>query len=74
MQSIIFDNRVIYPSKVICVGRNYVEHIKELNNETPESMVLFNKPNSAITSELKYIQEDCRFEGEIKSYFLYLQQ
>jgi 2-keto-4-pentenoate hydratase/2-oxohepta-3-ene-1,7-dioic acid hydratase in catechol pathway len=65
MQSIIFDNRVIYPSKVICVGRNYVEHIKELNNETPESMVLFNKPNSAITSELKYIQEDCRFEGEI---------
>ena len=65
MQSIIFDNRVIYPSKVICVGRNYVEHIKELNNETPESMVLFNKPNSAITSELQYIQEDCRFEGEI---------
>jgi len=65
MQSIIFDNRVIYPSKVICVGRNYVEHIKELNNETPDSMVLFNKPNSAITSELQYIQEDCRFEGEI---------
>ncbi len=53
------------PSKVICVGRNYVEHIKELNNETPERMVLFNKPNSAITSELQYIQEDCRFEGEI---------
>jgi 2-keto-4-pentenoate hydratase/2-oxohepta-3-ene-1,7-dioic acid hydratase in catechol pathway len=47
------------------VGRNYVEHIKELNNETPESMVLFNKPNSAITNELRYIQEDCRFEGEI---------
>jgi len=28
-------------------------------------MVLFNKPNSAITNELKYFQEDCRFEGEI---------
>lgn len=53
------------PSKVICVGRNYVEHIKELNNETPDSMVLFNKPNSAITDTLYYIQEDCRFEGEI---------
>ena len=65
MQTIQYTNRTIVPSKVICVGRNYVEHIKELNNETPESMVLFNKPNSAITNELKYIQEDCRFEGEI---------
>ncbi len=65
MQTIQYNNQTITPSKVICVGRNYVEHIKELNNETPDSMVLFNKPNSAITSELKYIQEDCRFEGEI---------
>ena len=65
MQSIQYVNEVIYPSKVVCVGRNYVEHIKELGNETPESMVLFNKPNSAITDKLYYIQEDCRFEGEI---------
>ncbi len=65
MYSIRYCDDLIQPTKVVCVGRNYVEHIKELNNETPESMVLFNKPNSAITSELKYIQEDCRFEGEI---------
>jgi len=65
MKSIKFENKYTTPSKVICVGRNYVEHIKELNNETPDMMVLFNKPNSAITNELKYIQEDCRFEGEI---------
>lgn len=65
MQSIKYLNETIIPSKVICVGRNYVEHIKELNNETPDSMVLFNKPNSAITDTLEYIQEDCRFEGEI---------
>ncbi len=65
MQTIQYNNQSIIPSKVICVGRNYVEHIKELNNETPDTMVLFNKPNSAITSELKYIQNDCRFEGEI---------
>ena len=65
MQTIQYTNQTITPSKVICVGRNYVEHIKELNNETPDTMVLFNKPNSAITNELKYIQEDCRFEGEI---------
>jgi len=39
----------ISPSKVVCIGRNYVEHIKELNNETPDQMVFFLKPNSAIT-------------------------
>lgn len=65
MKTIKYNNQSITPSKVICVGRNYVEHIKELNNETPDTMVLFNKPNSAITNELKYMQEDCRFEGEI---------
>ena len=65
MQTILYEHQTITPSKIICVGRNYVEHIKELNNETPDTMVLFNKPNTAITSELKYIQEDCRFEGEI---------
>ena len=65
MKTIQYTNQTITPSKVICVGRNYVEHIKELNNETPDTMVLFNKPNSAISNELKYIQEDCRFEGEI---------
>jgi len=65
MKTIKYLNKNITPSKVICVGRNYVEHIKELNNEVPSSMVLFNKPNSAITESLQYIQEDCRFEGEI---------
>ncbi len=52
-------------SKIVCVGRNYVEHIEELGNETPESIVLFNKPNSAISDELFYFSEDTRFEGEI---------
>ncbi len=65
MNTIHYENETITPSKVICVGRNYVAHIKELNNETPDSMVLFNKPNSAISDRLYYIQEDCRFEGEI---------
>jgi len=48
MKSIIFNTKIITPSKVVCIGRNYVEHIDELNNETPDSMVVFNKPNSAI--------------------------
>lgn len=65
MNSIIYNQECITPSKVICIGRNYVEHIKELNNETPDTMVVFNKPNSAITNTLQYFTPDTRFEGEI---------
>jgi len=65
MKSIKVESELLTPSKIICIGRNYVEHIEELNNEVPESMVVFNKPNSAVTERLHYISEDCRFEGEI---------
>ena len=34
--------------KIICIGRNYSEHVKELGNETPEKPVIFMKPDSAI--------------------------
>ena len=34
--------------KIICVGRNYVEHIEELNNSVPVEPVLFLKPDTAI--------------------------
>jgi len=65
MQSIIFEGEEISPSKVVCIGRNYVEHIEELGNETPTDMVVFNKPNSAISDTLIYINEFTRYEGEI---------
>ncbi|HEX5329055.1 fumarylacetoacetate hydrolase family protein, partial [Sulfuricurvum sp.] len=65
MKTIRFDTSFITPSKVICIGRNYVEHIRELNNEIPSSMVVFNKPNSTITDTLRFISPDTRFEGEI---------
>jgi len=65
MKQITFEHSKLIPSKVICIGRNYVEHIKELNNETPDSMVIFNKANSAISDELYFINADTRFEGEI---------
>lgn len=34
--------------KIICVGRNYAEHIAELNNEVPESPVIFLKPDTCL--------------------------
>jgi len=34
--------------KIICIGRNYTEHIEELQNEKPEEPVVFIKPDSSI--------------------------
>lgn len=37
------------PGKAVCVGRNYVDHVHELNNTIPTSPLLFIKPASAFT-------------------------
>lgn len=37
--------------KIICVGRNYTDHISELNNEKPENPVLFMKPDTALLNK-----------------------
>ncbi|HUH51147.1 MAG TPA: fumarylacetoacetate hydrolase family protein [Flavobacterium sp.] len=37
--------------KIICIGRNYVEHISELENERPEEPVIFLKPDTAVLSK-----------------------
>jgi 2-keto-4-pentenoate hydratase/2-oxohepta-3-ene-1,7-dioic acid hydratase in catechol pathway len=34
--------------KIICIGRNYVNHIEELKNERPSEPVVFMKPDSAV--------------------------
>jgi 2-keto-4-pentenoate hydratase/2-oxohepta-3-ene-1,7-dioic acid hydratase in catechol pathway len=34
--------------KIICVGRNYAEHIRELSNEQPDDPVIFLKPETAV--------------------------
>jgi len=65
MNTVSVNKHSIVPSKVVCVGRNYVEHIKELNNEMPTSMVLFMKPNSAISDNLKAGEKELHYEGEI---------
>ncbi|MDO6678402.1 fumarylacetoacetate hydrolase family protein [Shewanella sp. 4_MG-2023] len=54
------------PSKIVCIGRNYVDHIQELGNEIPADMVVFLKPNSAITTELiAFQQEPIHYETEL---------
>lgn len=55
------------PSKIVCIGRNYVAHIKELGNQVAEQMVIFLKPSSAINNELLSVHgdESLHFETEI---------
>jgi len=36
------------PTKIVCVGRNYAEHARELGNEAPSEPIIFLKPPSAI--------------------------
>jgi 2-keto-4-pentenoate hydratase/2-oxohepta-3-ene-1,7-dioic acid hydratase in catechol pathway len=48
------------PGKIICVGRNYREHAKELGNEVPKEPLIFLKPPSAVVRD----GEDIRLPGE----------
>lgn len=66
MNPIKMDGKEICPSKIVCIGRNYVEHIKELNNEIPGEPVIFMKPNSSISNEIHSGKTDAiHYEGEI---------
>ena len=67
MQSVNLHGKSIQPSKIVCVGRNYVAHIRELQNEVPDNMVVFNKPNSAITDTLRsHIDDEAlHYESEL---------
>lgn len=65
--SVQFEGRKITPAKIICIGRNYAAHAAELGNETPDEMIVFMKPSSAITSTLttEHQSESIHYEGEI---------
>lgn len=66
MNAVEFQGQTIAPSKVVCVGRNFVDHISELGNEVPDSMVIFCKPNSSISDRLRLTRDEpLHYEGEI---------
>ena len=66
MNSVKTGKRKIYPSKIICIGLNYVEHIAELDNKMPEEMVVFLKPNSAVSDSVLAVRgEPIHYEGEL---------
>lgn len=67
MNTVSFRNTLITPSKIVCIGRNYVAHVHELGNEIPDEMVIFVKPNSAISNTLSAAHrgDELHYESEI---------
>ena len=58
------------PSKIVCVGRNYVAHAREMGNDVPKEPLLFLKPPSSIVRDgepvvLHPVSSHIEFEGEI---------
>ncbi len=58
------------PSKIVCVGRNYAAHAKELGNEVPKQPLIFLKPPSSIIRDgesirLPAVSKQVEYEGEI---------
>ena len=56
--------------KIICIGRNYSEHVAELNNEKPEDPVIFMKPETAVLLKkqpffIPEFSEDIHYEVEL---------
>jgi 2-keto-4-pentenoate hydratase/2-oxohepta-3-ene-1,7-dioic acid hydratase in catechol pathway len=66
MNKIRMEGKEVSPSKVVCVGRNYAAHIEELHHSPPEEPVIFVKPNSAISNEVRFQPSDVvHYEAEI---------
>ena len=56
--------------KIICIGRNYTDHIKELANERPEDPVVFLKPDTSLVLKnqpffIPPFSDDVHYEVEI---------
>ncbi len=63
-------NQEIPVGKIVCLGRNYLDHIRELNNEVPDAPVIFCKPSSSLLGDggeiiIPPYSDDCHHELEL---------
>lgn len=72
MKHVILDGAAYnFPiGKILCIGRNYADHIKELGNETPDAPILFMKPASSVIDDggtvvIPAYSDDCHHEAEL---------
>ena len=61
---------MIRPGKIVCVGRNYVEHAREMGNDVPTEPLIFLKPPSSVIEDGAWIERppqstQVEHEGEI---------
>ncbi len=67
----IIGDTTTYPvGKIICLGRNYLDHIRELGNKVPERAVIFCKPASSLLANggeirIPEYSDDCHHELEL---------
>jgi len=69
LNDVSFDAPITTPSKIICVGRNYMSHIEEMREEVPSEPIFFLKPPSALTghnSKIVLPVESERVDHEIE--------
>jgi 2-keto-4-pentenoate hydratase/2-oxohepta-3-ene-1,7-dioic acid hydratase in catechol pathway len=65
------DSRMrLTPSKIVCVGRNYMEHAREMGNDVPKEPLIFLKPPSSVIGSgdpivLPELSRQVEHEGEI---------
>jgi 5-carboxymethyl-2-hydroxymuconate isomerase len=64
------DGTTINPGKIIGLGRNYLDHIRELGNAVPERAVIFCKPQSSLLEDggmiiLPEFGQECHYELEL---------
>lgn len=62
-----FNGQPIKPRRAICIGRNYAAHAAELGNALPEDMLIFFKPQSSISKQLRsnHLGEVLHYETEL---------
>ena len=66
MGSVLFNGQSVKPTKIVCVGKNYVAHIEEMGSFPAEKMVVFMKPPSSIGNRLSAEHDEpLHYEGEI---------
>ena len=63
-------DKVYNVGKIVCLGRNYLDHIRELNNEVPDQPVIFCKPGSSLLKNdgrivIPAYSSDCHHELEL---------
>ncbi len=60
----------VFPTKIVCVGRNYADHAKEMGNEAPKTPIIFMKPPSSLLAQGDTIvypagSKHISYEGEL---------